>query len=196
MIAEDILISYGAQEVTYEKNEVLFEQQSAGRYYFQVKAGEVKMYNLSEEGKEFTQGIFGDGQSFGEPAIIGDFPYPAGCMATKPSVLFRLSKDRFLDLLRENPEIHLKLSAALSHKLHYKAMILQELSLYSPEHRITTLLNYLKNTDRLSQGSTVDLTRREIAELTGLRVETVIRAIKKLETSGILHIQKGKIVLQ
>ena len=39
----------------------------------------------------------------------------------------------------------------------------------------------------------VNLTRQQIADMTGLRVETVIRTIKNLEHKGDLVIDKGKV---
>jgi len=39
----------------------------------------------------------------------------------------------------------------------------------------------------------VEITRQQIADLTGLRVETVIRSIKSLERKGELSIVKRKV---
>jgi len=39
----------------------------------------------------------------------------------------------------------------------------------------------------------VKLTRQQIANMTGLRVETVIRTIRNLQSKGQLHITKGKV---
>ena len=72
----------------------------------------------------------------------------------------------------------------------------QEISHEDPRHRILRLLNYLKtdiykHTKKYSYK--VELTRQQIADLTGLRVETAIRAIKKLEKEGYIKIEKRKI---
>ena len=163
-------------------------------YYFQIQNGEIKMYNLTEDGKEFVQGIFGDDKSFGEPPLLGDFKYPASALATKSTTLIRLHKNAFISLLRLNPDIHLEFTSLLCKRLAYKAMIGKEISIHPPEHRILTLLNYLKK-----QGNTTDfiveLSRQQIAELTGLRVETVIRATKKLESKKILRLENHKIMM-
>jgi CRP-like cAMP-binding protein len=39
----------------------------------------------------------------------------------------------------------------------------------------------------------VELSRQRIADMVGLRVETVIRAMKQLEQKGLISIQKGKV---
>ncbi len=61
-----------------------------------------------------------------------------------------------------------------------------------------TLLNYLKKEGSSSTKSDkyqVPFTRQQIADMTGLRVETVIRAVKKLEDDGKLKIVGHKIQL-
>lgn len=194
MILEDLLLEHGAQKITLNKNEPIFNEGGRADFYYQICSGEIKMYNLTEEGKEFVQGIFGDGKSFGEPPLLGDFKYPAGATTTKPTALLRLPKDDFIALLRINPDIHLAFTALLCTRLAYKAMIGKEVSIHPPEHRILTILKYLKK----QSGDTefvVDITRQQIAELTGLRVETVIRSIKKLEAQKILQLENHKIII-
>jgi len=194
MILEDLLSEYGAQKISLNKNEVLFIEGGRADFYYQISSGEIKMFNLTEEGKEFVQGIFGDRKSFGEPPLLGDFKYPAGATATKPTELFRLAKEQFIALLRANPDIHLTFTALLCNRLAYKAMMGKEVSIHPPEHRIMTILMYLKKQSGDLEFM-VDVTRQQIAELTGLRVETVIRSIKKLETQKILRLENHKIII-
>ncbi|MBM1106868.1 Crp/Fnr family transcriptional regulator [Aurantibacter crassamenti] len=195
MISKQILLNYGAEEKFYKKNEIVFLEGSRADYFYQVKTGKVKMYNLGEDGKEFIQGMFGKGESFGEPPIFCDFPFPANAAATVESTLFRLRKDSFFEILKEHHDIHLKLTQVLSNRLHYKSMIMKEVSVHSSEHRILTLLNYLKKQDQTTEDFEINLTRKQISELTGLRVETVIRAIKKLEVEDKLKIVNRKILV-
>lgn len=193
MIEENILIAYNAEEHPLKKGEMLFMEGEMPRYYYQIKAGEVKVSNYNEEGKEFIQGIFYDQQSFGEPPLFGDFPYPATAQAIKSTVMYRLPKAKFIELLKHNFDIHLQLSATLAKRLRYKAMIMKEISSHSPEHRILTLIDYLKKHAPPSQKFEVKLTRQQIADLTGLRVETVIRAIKNLEAEEEVQIIDRKV---
>ena len=78
----------------------------------------------------------------------------------------------------------------------YKAKIMKEVSIHPPDHRIMTLLKHLKsnfgNPNTLYE---IELTRQEISNLTGLRVETVIRSIKKLEKDKQLKIKDRKVYL-
>ena len=109
--------------------------------FFQVEEGQVRMYILNHDGQEFTQGVFHAGESFGEPALLGDFPYPSSAHAISDGKVWRLSKSSFLQLLKENFELHLKLDQVLCQRLQYKSMILTEISAHTPEHRLVTIIN-------------------------------------------------------
>ncbi len=189
MISIELLEKYNAQLKPYTKDQIIFNEFEAPKFYFQIKTGKVKMFNLTEEGKEFVQGYFDNDKSFGEPPLFGDFIYPASAINLEDSFIYVLQKEQFLLLLKENPEVHLLVTKLLCKRMIYKATIMKEVSIHPPEHRILTLLNHFKlNSKNKNELYKVSLTRQQISELTGLRVETVIRAIKKLEKANELSI--------
>ncbi len=193
MIPENLLSEYGALLVNKAPSELILSEKTRADFYFQIKTGEVKMFNINDQGKEFVQGIFYNGESFGEPPLLGDFKYPASAAAVKVTQLYKLSKDKLFQLLTENPEVNLRFTRALAKRLYYKATILKEISVHPPEHRILTLIDFLKRKYGSQEPFQVELTRQQIADLTGQRVETVIRAIKQLEQDGEIKIINRKV---
>jgi len=195
MIPEELLIKYGALIKKYEKEEFILHKGQQALSFFQIKTGSVKMYNLSEDGKEFVLGLFYNQQSFAEPPLFSDFNYPADAVAVTQSEIFILPKKGFLTLLKEHFEIHLELNKILCNRLKYKSMILSEISVQTPEHQMLTLLNYLKDTANSIEEYEIPLTRQQLADLTGLRVETVIRTLKKLAQQEKLIIKNRKVFI-
>ncbi len=196
MIPEEILKEYGAQIRFYSRDELLFHQSTKAHYYFQVKSGEIKMAHYNSDGQEFIQGIFSEGQSFGEPALFGDFPYPCGAVATQSSEVYKLPAISFFKLLEENFEIHKKFNKELSKRLRYKGVLLNEISSYPPSHRIETVLKYIRSRyGAKDENFEVPFTRQQIADMTGLRVETVIKTIKKMALDEQLRIENHKVIL-
>lgn len=193
MIEIKILEKFGAVRSRLNKGQVLFQEGDNAFFYYQILSGELKMNNYDEEGNETIQGIFKEGQSFGEPPLFGEFAYPANAEAIVETELIKLEKHRFLEMLKVHPDISIALLATLSTRLRFKAILSKEIKSYDAEHRIMTLLDFLKPADEEAFSSQIDLTRQTIANLTGLRVETVIRSIKKLEGLGRLKIVKRKI---
>jgi len=195
MIPEDLMYTYGGHLKSYSKDQTIFNEGDRADFYFQIKIGHVKMFNMTEEGKEFVQGYFDNGDSFGEPPLFGAFKYPATALTLDFSEIFVLPKVSFFNLLKTHTDIHLKFTKLICKRMVYKAKMAREVSIYPPEHRILTLLHHLKGSTESDNSFEVPLTRQQISELTGLRVETVIRAIKKLEKSEALAIIDRKVFI-
>lgn len=190
------LEKYRAKLLNLRKDQVLFHEGEKASDYYQVEEGSVKMYGVSHDGQEFIQGIFSKGESFGEPALISNFPYPGSVIALEKAKVWKLPGDLFFQMLKENFDLHLKMDQVLCQRLRYKSMVLSEISSYDPEHRIITLLNYYKqkNTGASSNGKIIiPYTRQQLADMSGLRVETVIRTVKKMEKEGRLELEGHKI---
>ena len=191
----DLLLAWGATFHTYHKGHVLFCGGDMAHFYYQVFEGKIKMSNTNDEGKEFIQGIFEHGESFGEPPLFDDGPYPASAVADEHCTVIRLRKENFLNLLKDNFEIHFCFTQILAKRLRYKSLMSKEISSYGPLHRVTTLLKEYKKGRGMPEKemSKIELTRQQIADMTGLRVETVIRTIRHMQNSGELKIEKGKV---
>lgn len=191
----DLLLAWGATFHKLEKGRVIFCEGDKPVFYYQIVSGKVKMCNTNEDGKEFIQGIFEDGESFGEPPLFDNSCYPASAVAETETTIIRLRKENFLQLLRDNFDIHFCFTSMLAARLRYKSVISKALSIHNPAHRITTLLLEIKSQYGLSDCNKmkIELTRQQIADMTGLRVETVIRSIRQLEDEGRLRIERGKV---
>lgn len=195
MIDIDTLLTWGATYKKVDAEENIFQEGAECHFYFQLVSGSVRWVNINEEGKEFIQTIIEPGECFGELPLFDDEPYAASAIANKESVIIRLNKSTFKQLLKEQSELHFQFSKLITQRLRYKFILVQELGSANPEHTITTLLNYFKKSKRhiCPNCNQVNLTRQQIANMTGLRVETVIRTIKLLEEKGTLKIEKGKV---
>jgi CRP-like cAMP-binding protein len=157
--------------------------------------GRVKWVNVDDNGKEFLQKMIDEGESFGELPLLDDGPCVATAIAEKDSLLIRLPKEIFLQLLRENPVIHFSFTRLMTERLRSKFIMLKELASQDPERKVFTILHQYKQShcQAESEKLKIELTRQDIADMTGLRVETVIRTIRHLHDKGTLRIEKGKV---
>jgi CRP/FNR family transcriptional regulator, cyclic AMP receptor protein len=195
MIDQDILRYWGAIHRKVEKGRVVFCEGDRASFYYQVVSGRIRMVNISESGKEFIQGLFGPGESFGEPALFVDEMYPAGAVADEETVVLRLSKENFLQLLKDKPEIHFAFTCLLAQRLRQKAILSKEMCCSETAALIGGLIRRFASVGGPVLGGRlrVDLTRQQIADMTGLRVETVIRTIRGMYRRGDLLLEKGKV---
>lgn len=199
MITIELLTQYGAEIKEVKKNEIIFQEGNYPSHYYQVVSGKVKMNNFSADGREFIQNIFTSGQSFGEPPLFIEERYPANAIAVSNAKIIQLPKSDFYEMMRQNNEVSLAMNKSLSRRLYYKSIMAPDIASQDPDNRIMTLLNYLKShqqaVEETSSPLTIDLTRQQIADLTGLRVETVIRTLKRLESDSKVQIINSKVVI-
>jgi CRP/FNR family transcriptional regulator len=190
----DLLFSWGAVAKKYKKNEIIFDENEVAHFYYQIIEGSVRMFNSNDEGKEFTQGLFCKGNSFGEPPLFIDQPYPSKAITIQDSTIIKLSKDKFLKILDEYPSIQKSFMILLANKIHSKSNTSKEIINQKPEFRIVAFLNtHKKKSECSNEKVLIPYTRQEIANFTGLRVETVIRVLCKMNTCDKLEIVNHKI---
>ncbi len=195
MIDEAVLKQYGAVQKKLTTGKMLFQEGDAPIYYYQIRVGEIKLTNYNEKGKEMIEGIYSDGEGFGAPALLGEFPVCFNAEATKPTELICLEKHCFLKMLDESQAISMQLLREMAKRLQFKSMISKEINCHEAEQRIINLLNYLKKESGETTEFHISLTRQTIANIIGLRVETVIRAIKTLEHKKLVKIKDRKLYI-
>lgn len=195
MIDIDTLLAWGAAFKKVAAGEVIFMEGSNCTFYHQLVEGKVRWVNINEDGKEFIQTFIEPGECFGEFPLFDDEPYAASAIADIDCVLIRIHKSTFHQILKENPELHFEFSKLLTQRLRFKFLLLKELANHDPENSISALLSYFKEHKKniCTKCNKLQLTRQQIADMTGLRVETVIRTMKNMQHKGQLHIAKGKV---
>lgn len=189
------LLAWGATYKKVAAGEIIFNEASHCSFYHQLVSGSVRWVNVNEEGKETLQVMIEAGESFGELPLFDGGVYAATSVANENSVVLRLNKNTFLQLLKDNPEIHFTFSRMLSQRMRFKFMIVSELANHNPEKSISHLFAYFKETQKhiCPKCNKVNLTRQQIADMIGLRVETVIRTIRIMHEKGDLLVDKGKV---
>ena len=202
MIDIDTLLAWGGTYKKVRAGEVIFLEGTQGRYYHQLVEGRVRWMNVDDSGREFIQKVVEEGESFGDIPMFDDGLYVSTAVADKDSLLIRLPKEIFLQLLRENSQLLFEFARMITSRLRNKFIVLKEVASQDPTRKVITILNMYKkehnvpNCPKCKDGVKVGLTRQEIADMTGLRVETVIRTIRHLQNEGLLIIQKGKVYIR
>ena len=181
---------YSAKE--FPKDTIIYEPDMQPRFVYFIKSGEIRMVTVNDDGKEFIQGVFKAGQYFGEPALLINRPYLAYTIASKNTELILVNKTDFFNLLKDDSEFSMDLIKVLSSRLFYKSMMLEELANEKAEHRLETIISFLFAD--ISSGESLKVTRQDLADMTGLRVETVIRGVKQLANKELILLKNGKII--
>jgi len=89
------------QEVPVKANETIIKQGDDGDYYYIIKSGKCKVARPSKTGSELVLATLGDGDAFGEEALLSEAKRNANIIMTADGTLMRLSKEDFNELLKE-----------------------------------------------------------------------------------------------
>ncbi|HMK50730.1 MAG TPA: Crp/Fnr family transcriptional regulator, partial [Thermodesulfovibrionales bacterium] len=150
---------------------------------------------LSSDGKEYTLHIQGPGEPVAEAAIFDQMVYPASCTAIEDSSLVRISRAGILSLIRNHPELALKMMSGYSKRLRQFVAKIEELSLKDIKSRLAA---YILENSTVEKGLTVcrlPYSKKELSSLLGTVPETLSRALAFLKQRGLIREESSSIVV-
>ncbi len=102
-------------EMPVKAKQVIVKQNEAGDYYYIICQGKCKVTRASASGLRVTLAKLGDGDAFGEEALLSGGKRNAAVIMETDGLLMRLSKDDFNQLLKEPmlKEVDLKQAKAM-----------------------------------------------------------------------------------
>ena len=195
LISEELLESYGAEYENFNRSDIIFDEGDTPKHYYQVVQGRIKLNHYDDEGKELILAILERGLSVCELLLFIDKKYPVNAVVIEAGTVLKLPKAVFSRMLDENPGVSKDINIFLSERLYYKYLMVENNASLYADVRIKGVLDYHKSfsKDTTPFSFQVPLTRQQIASMTGLRVETVIRTIKNLEKKEVLKIRDRQI---
>ncbi|HEY6010639.1 MAG TPA: Crp/Fnr family transcriptional regulator [Nitrospirota bacterium] len=180
----------------FKKNQVILREQDTNSFMYIVIDGKVKIYQLTNEGKEMILSMHGRGDFFGEMSLIDGKTDPATVAATEHSQVAVLSRHDFFYLLYTQKKILENLLELMCTRLRESWKKIQMLNFNDASQRVKMLMLMLAENygEKTSKGTTlhIKLIHQNIADMTGLTRETVTRVLDKWKKSGEITITKEK----
>lgn len=183
----------------YARREAVFREGDRAEGFFVVVSGSVKVFKLSEDGKEQVLHILEAGQSFAEATIFEGGTFPANAEALGVCELLFLPKRPFIELLENSPGMALRLLASLSKWLKRMTDLVENLALRDVESRLVFFVaEEMKRRDLpLRDGAEYELPvgKNVLASRLGTVPETFSRALKKLQQEGKIRVKGNRILI-
>ena len=178
-----------------EKGDYLFREGDRCDGFYVIQSGAINVHRVNALGKEQVIAVFRTAQSFAEAAMVGDGRYPANARATEPSTVFWVPKSDFLELLRNQPELALRMLASMSQHLRGIVSLLDDLKLKDVESRLAHWL--LKRCPHPLGTAPVEVklagAKRVLAAELGTASETLSRTLAKFRDRGFIKVS-GRII--
>ncbi len=184
-----------AKVLKYRKGETIFSEGEVAKGFYIIKSGKVKIYKISFEGKEHILHIFGPKEPFGEAPAFTGAKFPAHACALTQSELIYFDRELFLKLIKEIPEISIKIIALLSRRLHNFTTIIENLSLKEVPSRLAGYLLYLLEKSGDNNKIILDMPKKFLANFLGTTPETLSRIFYKMKEKGFIEMEGNKITI-
>jgi CRP/FNR family cyclic AMP-dependent transcriptional regulator len=118
------LLAFTSERIAFEAGHVLFNQGDAGDAAYIIIEGEAEVLVNGPTGP-IQVAVLGRNDIVGEIAILCDVPRTATIKALKRLVCLRISKDLFLRLINEFPQIAIAIVRELAHRIEMDNVKLQ-----------------------------------------------------------------------
>ena len=171
--------------VNFPWQSLIFQEGDVGGAMYFINEGRVKIGKAGQDGQEVVLAELGEGSYFGEMSLLDDQPRSAYAITMTDSILSQLTKRDFLALLRQNPDICIKLLQNFSRRLRETNDIISTLSFKSTEKKLVEFLSLHRETE---------FSPERLAARFNSSPETISLLVHKLQEEGLISVQQYKLV--
>ncbi|OCC14936.1 Hcp transcriptional regulator HcpR (Crp/Fnr family) [Dissulfuribacter thermophilus] len=178
-----------AAKKVFKKGEMIFSEGDAATGFYVVLNGFVRIFKVSNQGREQTLHILGPGEPFGEVAVFVGIEYPAFAAAMEKCETLFFPKDSFIAMIKEHPSIALSMLGVLSMRLRSFTRMIEDLALKEVHQRLAAYLLALSGLGDGKEAKEIRLnvSKNLLSTILGTSPETLSRAFKKMEENGLLE---------
>jgi CRP-like cAMP-binding protein len=182
---------------TFGRGAIIFHKDSPGRTLYVIETGKVRIFVLSESGREISVNVYGPGDVFGELALLNGLPRSAGAMVVEKATVLTLHRDDFLWHLREYPEMARSIIEVLSARLRYTTVHAESLAFLDVYGRVASKLLELAERFGVERGEAIEidlqLTQTELASWVAATREHVNKVLGAFRDQGLIRIEGQRI---
>jgi CRP-like cAMP-binding protein len=200
-LAEDELARVADVAVprSFGAGEVVFREGDESNTCYVVRTGHARAIREHSGGRSIRLATFGPGDIFGELAMFDNESRSATVETLESTEAVAILGGDMRRLLREHPDIAVKLIAALGRRLRETNERLARQSFQTVQSRVATVLMQLVSAARAEGAAAGDVlitsTQADLAQLAGSSRESASRFLAVLERAGIITQGRGRLVV-
>jgi CRP-like cAMP-binding protein len=186
-------------EIHLGAGEVFYTPRQPDGQLFILKQGRVRIYKM-EASREFTLEMVDAGTVFGEVAFTAHRLRDAYAQATEPSTLLAMERADVERLIRQKPQVGIRMISLLSERLHYYETRMQDVTLKEVPARLASLILFLIESEGVQRPGEIRIPTRysheRLGTMIGANREAVTRAFGRFQDEGALQIRRRLIYVE
>jgi CRP/FNR family transcriptional regulator len=183
----------------FDAGEAVFREGDESDTCYIVRSGHARAVREHSDGRSITLANFGPGDIFGELAMFDSERRSATVEAIESTEAIAILSGDMRRLLREHPDIAVKLIQALGSRLRDTNERLARQSFQTVQSRVAAVLTQLVAAARSEGADGADVlitsTQADLARLAGSSRESASRFLAVLERAGIITQGRGKLIV-
>ncbi len=186
-------IGEGRRFVLFPRKHNIFAQGDPTDAVFYIHTGKVRLTVVSNDGKEATIGILGDGEFFGEGALAGQALRMGSATAMTDCAVLRIDKNAMMRALhREHAFSDMFVAHLLARNIRYEEDLVDQL-FNSSEKRLARILLLLAHFGKEGTPETVvpKISQEMLAEMIGTTRSRVSFFMNRFRKLGFIHYNGG-----
>lgn len=184
-------------EHDYNPKEIVFSEGDLGDAIYLLKTGHVRLYRVTEDGKEITLNILGPGDVFGELALFKESHRQTFAEAVDAVHICAASVEDFSRLMGHKPQLTMMVASEIARRRQESETRIPGLAYGSVRLKLMHALRHLAREhgeplDDEEVRIPVHLSHQELAQLVGTSRETCTVELGKLHLAGVVRIDDHK----
>jgi CRP/FNR family cyclic AMP-dependent transcriptional regulator len=180
-------------EINLSAGEVFYTPKEPDGKLFILKQGRVRIYKM-EGSREFTLEVVDAGTVFGEVAFTPHALRDAYAEAMESSILLAMERADVERLIRDKPQVGLRMISLLSERLRYYETRMEDITLKAVPARLASLILFLVEKEGVQVPGEIRIptnyTHEHLGTMIGANREAVTRAFGRLQDEGALQVRR------
>lgn len=173
-----------ARSKHYKKGEFLYQPEETSDALYILNQGMVRIFHLTESGKEQLVRFLQPGDFTGEMALFRSSVHESFAQAVKDTTICILKREDLQPLLAKYPAISLKIMEEFSRRLDQSE---KQTTLVATEKVEARLAVFLVELMELGENEvTLPMSKKDLASYLGTTPETISRKLSSLEENGLI----------
>ncbi|HTQ65848.1 MAG TPA: response regulator [Puia sp.] len=191
------LVSDEREVYDFKKKQLIYSEGQRPKALYYIISGKIKIYKSSRDGKELIISVLGQGDFFGYTYILENKNYAENAQVLEDAQLMLIPREDFINMTTNDTQIARQFIQIITKNILEKEEDLVNLAYNSLRRKVAygliQALDKYRNDE--NKNEILELSRENLAQLTGVATESLIRTLADFKSEKLIDLAPGKIMI-